>query len=165
MTVFFMLRWASCTSSHGYFPSFTTTRTFGQTPASWKHPRVPYEILIDAQSLPIHLVLEGGSSVLQVLNSHQQPKLTEGSLHLKSVHRQRLFFVQQARTPVPALCLLQWNKWWKQNGALKACLKARGNTRCKAGRKSSVNFWREKQKVGSQHTHDESSNRKKKSLF
>lgn len=55
--------------------------TFGQaepwevsTHASWKHPWVPYKILIDPQSLPIHLVLEGGSSVLQVLNSDQRPK-------------------------------------------------------------------------------------------
>lgn len=50
------------------------------------------------------------------------------------------------------LCLLQWNKWWKPNGAFTACLKAHGNTSCKAGRASSVNFWREeKQKVASQH--------------
>ncbi|XP_063807759.1 WD repeat-containing protein on Y chromosome-like isoform X2 [Pseudophryne corroboree] len=39
--------------------------TFGQadpwevsTPASWKHPMVPYDILIDPQSMPIHPVLE-----------------------------------------------------------------------------------------------------------
>ncbi|XP_068786218.1 cilia- and flagella-associated protein 337-like [Struthio camelus] len=55
--------------------------TFGQaepwevfTPASWKHPRVPYEILIDPQSLPLHPVLEGQSSVLEVINSDQSPK-------------------------------------------------------------------------------------------
>uniref|UniRef100_F6XH43 WD repeat domain 49 n=1 Tax=Equus caballus TaxID=9796 RepID=F6XH43_HORSE len=42
------------------------TGTFGQsspwdvfTPASWSHPRVPYEILTDAQSMPAHPVLEG----------------------------------------------------------------------------------------------------------
>ncbi|KPP77366.1 WD repeat-containing protein 64-like [Scleropages formosus] len=40
-------------------------RTFGQseswsvhTPASWKHPAVPYEILIDSLSMPTHPVLE-----------------------------------------------------------------------------------------------------------
>ncbi|XP_075190056.1 cilia- and flagella-associated protein 337-like [Anomaloglossus baeobatrachus] len=39
--------------------------TFGQadpwevfTPASWKHPMVPYEILIDPKSMPVHPVLE-----------------------------------------------------------------------------------------------------------
>ncbi|ERE76524.1 WD repeat-containing protein 49 [Cricetulus griseus] len=39
--------------------------TFGQnhpwdvfTPASWSHPRVPFEILTDPQSMPTHLVLE-----------------------------------------------------------------------------------------------------------
>lgn len=39
--------------------------TFGQadpwevfTPASWKHPMVPYEILIDPESMPVHPVLE-----------------------------------------------------------------------------------------------------------
>ncbi|KAM6211433.1 LOW QUALITY PROTEIN: uncharacterized protein WM294_001000, partial [Sarcoramphus papa] len=54
--------------------------TFGQaepwevsTCASWKQPWVPYKILIDPQSLR-SLVLEGASSVLQVLNSDQQPK-------------------------------------------------------------------------------------------
>ncbi|XP_052610544.1 WD repeat-containing protein 49-like [Peromyscus californicus insignis] len=39
--------------------------TFGQnhpwdvfTPASWSHPRVPFEVLTDPQSMPTHLVLE-----------------------------------------------------------------------------------------------------------
>ncbi|XP_063285525.1 WD repeat-containing protein 49-like [Pelobates fuscus] len=39
--------------------------TFGQvdpwevfTPASWKHPMVPYEILIDPESMPVHPILE-----------------------------------------------------------------------------------------------------------
>ncbi|XP_066478628.1 cilia- and flagella-associated protein 337-like [Tiliqua scincoides] len=48
--------------------------TFGQTepweiftPSSWKHPMVPYEILIDPQSMPIHPVLEE-SSDLQITN-------------------------------------------------------------------------------------------------
>ncbi|XP_044297485.1 WD repeat-containing protein on Y chromosome-like isoform X3 [Varanus komodoensis] len=43
--------------------------TFGQaepweilTPSSWKHPMVPYEILIDPQSMPTHPVLEDKSS-------------------------------------------------------------------------------------------------------
>uniref|UniRef100_A0A8C4VGS9 WD40 repeat domain 95 n=1 Tax=Gopherus evgoodei TaxID=1825980 RepID=A0A8C4VGS9_9SAUR len=50
--------------------------TFGQaepweifTPASWKHPRVPYEILIDPQSMPIHPMLEGEPPVLQLINT------------------------------------------------------------------------------------------------
>ncbi|KFO33353.1 hypothetical protein H920_05251, partial [Fukomys damarensis] len=41
-------------------------RTFGQsnpwdifTPSSWSHPRVPYEILTDPQSMPTHPTLEG----------------------------------------------------------------------------------------------------------
>uniref|UniRef100_A0A8C4P4H8 Uncharacterized protein n=1 Tax=Dromaius novaehollandiae TaxID=8790 RepID=A0A8C4P4H8_DRONO len=53
--------------------------TFGQTepwevftPASWKHPRVPYEILTDPQSLPIHPVLEGQSSVLCIRGKLEQ---------------------------------------------------------------------------------------------
>ncbi|KAJ6662359.1 hypothetical protein lerEdw1_012523 [Lerista edwardsae] len=47
--------------------------TFGQTepweiftPSSWKHPMVPYEILIDPQSMPIHPTLEGEPSDLQI---------------------------------------------------------------------------------------------------
>nr|XP_034971547.1 WD repeat-containing protein on Y chromosome-like isoform X2 [Zootoca vivipara] len=55
--------------------------TFGQaepweifTPSSWKHPMVPYEILIDPQSMPIHPVLEGKSSDLQV---REQEKITQ----------------------------------------------------------------------------------------
>ncbi|XP_061484436.1 WD repeat-containing protein on Y chromosome-like isoform X2 [Rhineura floridana] len=47
--------------------------TFGQaecweifTPSSWKHPMVPYEILIDPQSMPIHPVLDNKSSDLQI---------------------------------------------------------------------------------------------------
>ncbi|XP_062983056.1 WD repeat-containing protein 49-like isoform X2 [Elgaria multicarinata webbii] len=47
--------------------------TFGQTepweiftPSSWKHPMVPYEILIDPQSMPIHPVLKDKSSDSQI---------------------------------------------------------------------------------------------------
>nr|XP_060623127.1 WD repeat-containing protein 64-like [Anolis sagrei ordinatus] len=47
--------------------------TFGQaepweifTPSSWKHPRVPYEILIDPQSMPTYPMLEDMSSDTQV---------------------------------------------------------------------------------------------------
>ncbi|XP_069496353.1 cilia- and flagella-associated protein 337-like isoform X2 [Ambystoma mexicanum] len=43
--------------------------TFGQTepweiftPASWKHPMVPYEILVDPESMPVHPMLEDDSS-------------------------------------------------------------------------------------------------------
>uniref|UniRef100_A0A8D0H2M1 Uncharacterized protein n=1 Tax=Sphenodon punctatus TaxID=8508 RepID=A0A8D0H2M1_SPHPU len=52
--------------------------TFGQvepweicTPASWKHPMVPYEILIDPQSMPTHSMLGGDSSILQDINLDQ----------------------------------------------------------------------------------------------
>lgn len=58
--------------------------TFGQTepweiftPSSWKHPMVPYEILIDPQSMPIHPVLEGQSSDLQISD---QAKMTPEEL-------------------------------------------------------------------------------------
>nr|XP_014351744.1 PREDICTED: WD repeat-containing protein on Y chromosome-like isoform X5 [Latimeria chalumnae] len=52
--------------------------TFGQlepwdifTPTSWKHPTVPYEILIDPQSMPIHPVLKEDISVMAVIKSDQ----------------------------------------------------------------------------------------------
>uniref|UniRef100_A0A8C9TGG4 Uncharacterized protein n=1 Tax=Scleropages formosus TaxID=113540 RepID=A0A8C9TGG4_SCLFO len=48
-----------------YCDCFSSAGTFGQseswsvhTPASWKHPAVPYEILIDSLSMPTHPVLE-----------------------------------------------------------------------------------------------------------
>ncbi|CAI5773096.1 repeat-containing on Y chromosome-like isoform X1 [Podarcis lilfordi] len=58
--------------------------TFGQaepweifTPSSWKHPMVPYEILIDPQSMPIHPVLEGKPSDLQL---PEQEKRTQDAV-------------------------------------------------------------------------------------
>uniref|UniRef100_UPI00398F589E uncharacterized protein n=1 Tax=Pristiophorus japonicus TaxID=55135 RepID=UPI00398F589E len=52
--------------------------TFGQpqpweiyAPASWKHPMVPYEILIDPLSMPIHPMLEEETSVIQLINLDQ----------------------------------------------------------------------------------------------
>uniref|UniRef100_A0A674JPX9 Uncharacterized protein n=1 Tax=Terrapene triunguis TaxID=2587831 RepID=A0A674JPX9_9SAUR len=61
--------------------------TFGQaepweifTPASWKHPRVPYEILIDPQSMPIHPMLEGEPPVLQLINTEPRNVTLENSL-------------------------------------------------------------------------------------
>ncbi|XP_053166341.1 WD repeat-containing protein 49-like isoform X2 [Hemicordylus capensis] len=58
--------------------------TFGQaepwetfTRSSWKHPMVPYEILIDPQSMPIHPVLEGESSAVQI--SDQDKTVSEAS--------------------------------------------------------------------------------------
>ncbi|XP_033866082.3 WD repeat-containing protein 64-like [Acipenser ruthenus] len=52
--------------------------TFGQpeswnvhTPASWKHPMIPYEILVDPLSMPVHQILEGESNALDVINSDQ----------------------------------------------------------------------------------------------
>ncbi|KAL1768547.1 WD repeat-containing protein 49-like [Sigmodon hispidus] len=61
--------------------------TFGQTqpwdvftPASWSHPRVPFEILTDPQSMPTHLVLEadvpaGCSGGLQEQGSVMEEKV------------------------------------------------------------------------------------------
>ncbi|XP_055492844.1 WD repeat-containing protein on Y chromosome isoform X1 [Leucoraja erinacea] len=52
--------------------------TFGQpqawdiyNPAKWVHPMVPYEILVDPLSLPIHPVLEEETAVTQQLYLHQ----------------------------------------------------------------------------------------------
>ncbi|XP_032651865.1 cilia- and flagella-associated protein 337-like isoform X1 [Chelonoidis abingdonii] len=60
--------------------------TFGQaepweifTPASWKHPRVPYEILIDPQSMPIHPMLEREPPVLQLINTEPSNVTLENS--------------------------------------------------------------------------------------
>ncbi|XP_067889622.1 cilia- and flagella-associated protein 337 isoform X1 [Heterodontus francisci] len=60
--------------------------TFGQpqpweiyTPASWKHPMVPYEILIDPLSMPIHAVLEEGTSVIQLINLDQNEENKENT--------------------------------------------------------------------------------------
>ncbi|XP_042313390.1 WD repeat-containing protein 49-like isoform X2 [Sceloporus undulatus] len=53
--------------------------TFGQvepweifTPSSWKHPRVPYEILIDPQSMPTHPMLEDMLSDMQVTDQDKR---------------------------------------------------------------------------------------------
>nr|XP_033806006.1 WD repeat-containing protein on Y chromosome-like [Geotrypetes seraphini] len=60
--------------------------TFGQrepweifTPASWKHPMVPFEILIDPESMPVHPVLQSDSSILQIINSDQKDTSKEKS--------------------------------------------------------------------------------------
>ncbi|XP_060090706.1 WD repeat-containing protein on Y chromosome-like isoform X2 [Heteronotia binoei] len=57
--------------------------TFGQvepwdifTPISWKHPMVPYEILIDPQSMPNHPVLGGESSGLQITDKDENTQDT-----------------------------------------------------------------------------------------
>ncbi|KAK6297094.1 hypothetical protein J4Q44_G00332360 [Coregonus suidteri] len=57
--------------------------TFGQqdnwsihTPSSWKHPAVPYEILIDPLSMPAHPILEGETRVSDVINADDsEPKV------------------------------------------------------------------------------------------
>lgn len=61
--------------------------TFGQeepweifTPASWKHPMVPFEILTDPQSMPHHPVLGGETSVWQIISSDQNDAARENSL-------------------------------------------------------------------------------------
>uniref|UniRef100_A0A8B9S9B3 Uncharacterized protein n=1 Tax=Apteryx owenii TaxID=8824 RepID=A0A8B9S9B3_APTOW len=64
--------------------------TFGQTepwevftPASWKHPRVPYEILTDPQSLPFHPVLEGQSSHEESYHSkHPHISITDAEIKM-----------------------------------------------------------------------------------
>ncbi|KAJ7320238.1 hypothetical protein JRQ81_019749 [Phrynocephalus forsythii] len=55
--------------------------TFGQpepweifTPSSWKHPRVPYEVLIDPQSMPFHHLLEDQSPGMQIMD---QDRITQ----------------------------------------------------------------------------------------
>ncbi|XP_041054935.1 WD repeat-containing protein on Y chromosome [Carcharodon carcharias] len=60
--------------------------TFGQpqpweiyAPASWKHPMVPYEILIDPLSMPIHPVLEEETSVIQLSNLEQSEESIENA--------------------------------------------------------------------------------------
>uniref|UniRef100_A0A8C7E726 Uncharacterized protein n=1 Tax=Naja naja TaxID=35670 RepID=A0A8C7E726_NAJNA len=52
--------------------------TFGQeepweifNTSSWKHPMVPYEILIDPQSMPIHPMLEDTSSDMQIISQDE----------------------------------------------------------------------------------------------
>ncbi|XP_072269461.1 cilia- and flagella-associated protein 337-like [Pyxicephalus adspersus] len=60
--------------------------TFGQadpwevfTPTSWKHPMVPYEILIDPQSMPVHPVLEEPADNLEELSTPENEKSKEAS--------------------------------------------------------------------------------------
>ncbi|XP_038674997.1 WD repeat-containing protein on Y chromosome isoform X2 [Scyliorhinus canicula] len=60
--------------------------TFGQlqpweiyAPASWQHPMVPYEILIDPLSMPIHPVLEGDTPVVQLINLEQSEENMENT--------------------------------------------------------------------------------------
>nr|XP_023477104.1 LOW QUALITY PROTEIN: WD repeat-containing protein 64-like [Equus caballus] len=65
------------------------TGTFGQsspwdvfTPASWSHPRVPYEILTDAQSMPAHPVLEGDVPATH-LGKEEQENAVKGKARAK----------------------------------------------------------------------------------
>ncbi|XP_067102784.1 cilia- and flagella-associated protein 337 [Osmerus mordax] len=58
-------------SSNGQFIG-----TFGQaenwslhTPSSWKHPSVPYEVLMDPLSMPVHHLLDGEKSMVDVTNT------------------------------------------------------------------------------------------------
>ncbi|XP_072467955.1 cilia- and flagella-associated protein 337-like isoform X3 [Notamacropus eugenii] len=60
--------------------------TFGQselwdvfTSASWKHPMVPYEILMDPQSMPVHQVLAEDVSSLQINHMEEDKKIQEKS--------------------------------------------------------------------------------------
>ncbi|MBN3297524.1 WDR49 protein, partial [Amia calva] len=76
-------------SIHGEFIG-----TFGQpeawsihTMTSWKHPMVPYEILVDPLSMPAHHILEGENSVLDIINAGQTENKdateTKSELHYK----------------------------------------------------------------------------------
>ncbi|KAM9320761.1 cilia- and flagella-associated protein 337-like [Gastrophryne carolinensis] len=60
--------------------------TFGQadpwevfTPASWKHPMVPYEILIDPESMPVHPVLEATVDELEDYPAQEEEETKEAS--------------------------------------------------------------------------------------
>nr|XP_020852882.1 WD repeat-containing protein 49-like [Phascolarctos cinereus] len=60
--------------------------TFGQselwdvfTSASWKHPMVPYEILIDPQSMPVHQVSAEDVSALQIDHMEEDKVIQEKS--------------------------------------------------------------------------------------
>ncbi|KAM8975945.1 cilia- and flagella-associated protein 337-like [Pelodytes ibericus] len=64
--------------------------TFGQgdpwevfTPASWKHPMVPYEILIDPESMPRHPILEDDAHISEDIACEQKEE-TKDSLDAKS---------------------------------------------------------------------------------
>eukprot|EP00079_Xenopus_tropicalis_P014991 XP_004912094.2 PREDICTED: WD repeat-containing protein 64-like [Xenopus tropicalis] len=53
--------------------------TFGQmdlweifTPASWKHPMVPFEILIDPESMPTHPVLEEPADISEIISPEKK---------------------------------------------------------------------------------------------
>ncbi|KAG2456686.1 B3GLT glucosyltransferase, partial [Polypterus senegalus] len=68
--------------------------TFGQpepwniyTKNSWKHPAIPYEILVDPLSMPVHQVLQGESSVLDVINNgHNDSDATKEWFLGKALH-------------------------------------------------------------------------------
>ncbi|XP_013918661.1 PREDICTED: WD repeat-containing protein on Y chromosome-like isoform X2 [Thamnophis sirtalis] len=60
--------------------------TFGQeepweifNTSSWKHPMVPYEILIDPQSMPIHPMLEDTSSNMQIISQDENKNLSKAT--------------------------------------------------------------------------------------
>ncbi|XP_043849564.1 WD repeat-containing protein 49-like [Dromiciops gliroides] len=60
--------------------------TFGQselwdvfTSASWKHPMVPYEILMDPKSMPVHQVLAEDVSALQIDHTEEDKIMKEKS--------------------------------------------------------------------------------------
>ncbi|XP_073439273.1 cilia- and flagella-associated protein 337-like [Dendrobates tinctorius] len=60
--------------------------TFGQadpwevfTPTSWKHPMVPYEILIHPESMPVHPMLEEPTTELEEVTSKEKEESKESS--------------------------------------------------------------------------------------
>ncbi|KAJ8404726.1 hypothetical protein AAFF_G00335890 [Aldrovandia affinis] len=73
--------------------------TFGQaenwsihTPSSWKHPTIPYEILIDPLSMPAHSILEEGTSASDIINLEQAEEAREDANNAKSDSSSKLRF-------------------------------------------------------------------------
>ncbi|OCT96044.1 hypothetical protein XELAEV_18013726mg [Xenopus laevis] len=91
--------------------------TFGQsdpweifTPASWKHPMVPFEILIDPESLPTHPVLEEPLDMSDIISREKKeaeeapdvqreinnPAITEEDIK-EEINNQHILYIQGKR--------------------------------------------------------------------
>lgn len=87
------------------------TGTFGQedswrieTPSSWKHPAVPYEILIDPLSMPSHPALDEEINQSDVLDSEKSENVNKQVRFLDrpcELFYKHLFFPVKAQVVFP----------------------------------------------------------------
>uniref|UniRef100_A0A8C8SMA5 Uncharacterized protein n=1 Tax=Pelusios castaneus TaxID=367368 RepID=A0A8C8SMA5_9SAUR len=103
--------------------------TFGQaepweifTSASWKHPRVPYEILIDPQSMPLHPML-GEAPVLQPVNTEPSNRTPENLIPKLCIEHEMSYDPQLPQVAVAGMDIKEEANQWVYAQALGERLK------------------------------------------